>query len=190
MENNQQNPFLNSALSIGVVFATIISVISIGMSYSIINSEPSGSLFSPTVWSSVAVCFIGVFAGLVAVRHHVKQYNAPLLLGRGAVIGFTTGVVMSVAMTGLSLLWLVIDPSFNEKLMQALIANFEAIDQIPAAQKEGIIDGLYTQFQKQATVVGQLTSLGTNILLFGALDALSGILGVKLFAPKADPLEI
>jgi hypothetical protein len=190
MEEYPQNPFLNSILLVGVVFATVISVISIGMSYNIINSEPSGSLFSPTIWSSVVVCFIGVFAGLFAVRHHAKQFNAPLQMGRGAVIGFLTGAVMSVAMTALSLLWLAIDPSFNEKLMEALIANFEAINEIPAAQKEEIIDSVYTQFQKQATVTGQLSALGINILLFGALDALSGILGVKLFAPKADLLEI
>jgi uncharacterized protein YqgC (DUF456 family) len=190
MEEHQQNPFLNSALVIGFVFALVISVISIAMSYSIINSEPSGSLFSPTIWSSVVVCFVGVFAGLFAVRHHVKQFNAPLQMGRGAVIGFTTGAIMSVAMSVFSLIWLVIDPSFNEKLMQALIANFEAITEIPAAQKEEIIDSIYNQFQKQGTVIGQLTAVGINILVFGALDALSGILGVKLFAPKADPLEI
>ena len=29
---------------------------------------------------------------MFAVRHHVKEYESPLQMGRGAVIGLTTGV--------------------------------------------------------------------------------------------------
>jgi hypothetical protein len=34
--------------------------------------------------------------------------------------------------------------------------------------------------------MGQLKSLGTNALISGALNAITGILGVKFFAPKGD----
>ena len=68
---------------------------------------------------------------------------------------------------------------------------FEAINEIPGyAQKEEMIDGIYTQFQKQATVAGQLTAMATNAAFYGILDALTGMLGVKLFAPKSTNEEL
>ena len=87
-------------------------------------------------------------------------------------------------------MWQLIDPAFNDNMMNALIANFEAINEIPDAQKEEMIDGIYTQFQKQATVAGQLTAMATNAAFYGILNALTGMLGVKLFAPKSTNEEL
>lgn len=190
METTQNNPFFNSALIVGMIFALLSTAVSLAVGYSVINSEPSGSLFSPASFSFVFVCLVVLFAGMFAVRHHVKEFNAPLQIGRGAVIGLTTGVVTAVFTTVFSLIWTLIDPAFNDNLMNAIIANFESIRELPAAQKEEMIDAMYTQFQKQATVVGQLTSMLTNSIFFGLLNALTGMLGVKLFAPKQDTLEL
>jgi hypothetical protein len=190
METPQNNPFFNSALIIGMIFALLSTAVSLVVGYSVINSEPTGSLFSPASFSFFFVCIIVLFAGMFAVRHHVKEFNAPLQMGRGAVIGLVTGIVTAFFSSVLSLVWLLIDPAFNDNLMNAIIANFESIREIPAAQRDEMIDGIYTQFQNQATVVGQLTTAATNSIFFGLLNALTGMLGVKLFAPKQDTIEL
>lgn len=130
-------------------------------------------------------CLIGLFAGLLAVKHHVGEYNQPLQLGRGAVIGLSTGAFQAVFITILSLLWKLFDPALDEKILESLIANFEAMQNISEAQKQDMIDSLYTSFQQQSTVFGQLKSLAMNGVFLGALNALSGLVGVKVFAPKA-----
>ncbi|MCH8495237.1 MAG: DUF4199 family protein [Balneolales bacterium] len=190
MERTQPNPFLNSALIVGMIFALITTAVSLTIGYHMINSEPSGSLFSPATLSSVLICLIVIFAGMFAVRHHVGQFNEPLQLGRGAVIGVTTGVFVAVFSAVFSLIWLLIDPAFNDNFMNAMIANIESISQLPAEQKEAMVDSIYTQFQDQATAIGQIKALAINSVLFGALNTLTGLLGVKLFAPKDESLEI
>jgi len=186
----QNNPFFNSALIVGRIFAFLTTATSLIVGYSVINSEPTGSLVTPSSFSFVIICFVVLFAGMFAVRHHVKEYESPLQMGRGAVIGLTTGVITAVFSTVLALVWQLIDPAFNDNMMNALIANFEAINEIPDAQKEEMIDGIYTQFQKQATVAGQLTAMATNAAFYGILNALTGMLGVKLFAPKSTNEEL
>lgn len=190
METTQNNPFFNSALIVGMIFALISTAVSLAVGYSVINSEPTGSLFTPASFSFLFVCIAVLFAGTVAVRHHVKEYNAPLPMGRGAVIGLVTGVVTAIFASVFSLIWLLIDPAFNENMMNAMIANFESISEIPAAQRDEMIDGIFTQFQKQATVAGQLTTAGINAIFYGLLNALTGMLGVKLFAPVEDTIEL
>ncbi|MCC5927441.1 MAG: DUF4199 domain-containing protein [Bacteroidetes bacterium] len=186
----QHNPFFNSALIVGMIFALLSTAVSLGVGYSMINSEPTGSLFTPASFSFFFVCLVVLFAGTFAVRHHVKEYNEALPMGRGAVIGLVTGVVTAVFASVFSLVWLLIDPAFNDNLMNALIANFEAISEIPAAQRDEMIDGIYTQFQKQSTVAGQLSTAALNSVFYGLINALTGMLGVKLFSPKQDSIEL
>lgn len=134
---------------------------------------------------AVLSCIIGLLAGLFAVRHHVKMFDAPLKLGRGAVIGAVTGVLISIFATLLGLVWLIVDPAYYDKLLEAMIANFELIG-MPEAQYNQTIDGLHEQFQSQKTVTGMLRTTAINAAIYAALNALTGMIGVKFFAPKSD----
>ncbi len=180
----QNNPFISSAVIMGIVFALIASVVSTVLSYNVISSEPSMSNLIMTSVMSLLSCLIGMFAGMLAVRHHTKQYNVPMKMGRGAVIGLTSGVFVAVFITIISLIWTnLIDPAFIDKLMESMVASMETVG---GPQMDEAIDGIYEQFNKQKTVAGQLQGFAINAGVLGALNALTGMLGVKFFAPKPE----
>lgn len=184
MEPKQANSFLSSAVIVAIIFAFVSTVVNLVATYRMLGQEPTGSLISPIYVVTGIVCLVVMFAGLFAVRHHVKMFNEPLTMGRGAVIGLSTGAFIAIFSTVFSAIWVLVDPTFNTKVMNAVIAHMEAIQQIPAAQKQEIIDGIYTQFQKADTAMGRITATLWNLVIFGGLNAITGILGVKFFAPK------
>lgn len=169
----------------GLIFALIASVVSTVISYNIISSEPSMSNMIMTSVLGLVSCLIGMFAGMLAVRHHAKQFNVPIKMGRGAVIGLTSGVFVAVFITIISFIWTnLIDPAFTDKLVEALVASLETMGDAP--NMDETIDGLYAQFESQKTLAGQLQGLAINAGVLGALNALTGMLGVKFFAPKLE----
>lgn len=165
-----------------LVFGIVYFIISLIGGYITINSEPSGSLLGggQMIFSSLACLFSG-FGGLLAVWHHVNETGAVLKMGRGALIGFMTGVGVAVVMSVLGLLWEVVDPSYTDRLMESMIANYEAMDQIPEEQKQQIIDSMYAEFQSAKTVTGVLKSTLFTAIPVSILNLISGIIGVKLF---------
>jgi MFS family permease len=181
----QNNPFISSAIIMGLIFALVASVVSTFMSYNIINSEPSLSTMIMTSVISLVSCLVGAFAGMMAVRHHVKEFNVPMKMGRGAVIGVTTGVFVALFITLISFIWTtLIDPAFTDKLMEAIVASMESMG--GGADMSEAIDGIYQQFEKQKTLAGQLQGFAINAGVLGALNVLTGLLGVKFFAPKEE----
>ncbi|HAC15059.1 MAG TPA: hypothetical protein DCE78_03830 [Bacteroidetes bacterium] len=183
----QNNPFLSSAVIVGFIVSLLSTVVALGISYNIIGSEPSTSTMIMMSVVGLASCLVGAFAGIFTVRHHVKMYNAPLKMGRGAVIGLTSGVIVAVFGTLFSLIWTLIDPSFSDRLLETMVRSMESIGQ--AGQMDATIDGMYQQFADQKTALGQIKALGINAVILGALNAITGILGVKFFAPKPDDAD-
>lgn len=183
MDTNENNPFLSSAIIVGAIFAIITYTITLVFSYRMIGSEPTGSMMSPMVYMSFLSCLVGLFAGLFAVRHHVKEYNAPLKPGQGAVIGLTTGVTVTLFTTIFGLIWLLIDPNFTDNLTASMIAQMESVPNMPEAALQDMIDGIYTESERAKTVFGQLRTFAIGGVVMGALNAITGIIGVKVFAP-------
>jgi uncharacterized protein YqgC (DUF456 family) len=181
----QNNPFVSSAVIMGVIFALVSSVVTIVISYNIVSSEPSmGNMIMTSVMGIVS-CLIGMFAGMLAVRQHAKQFNVPMKMGRGAVIGLTTGVFVALFATIFTLIWTnIVDPAFTDKLVEAMVASMETMG--GGAEMDTAIDGIYEQFEKQKSFAGQLQGFAINAGVLGALNALTGMLGVKFFAPKEE----
>lgn len=180
MEPKQDNSFLASAILYGFVFGIISSVISLFTGYQTISSEPSGVIMTPLMYGGIVICLVTIFAGLLAVKHHVGIYNAPVKLGRGAVIGLTTGIFIALFSTLIGLLWMVIDPAYLDKMMEVSVRNLEGIPNIPQES----IDSTVQQFERMKTLWGQLRTFAFSALFSGGLNAISGIVGVKLFSPK------
>lgn len=178
----QNNPFISSAVIVGFVVAILTTIVSLVLGYYMIGSEPGTTTMILMSAMGLISCLVGIFAGLFAVRHHVKIFDSPLKMGRGAVIGLTSGVFVALFGSLLSLMWILIDPSYVDRLMEAMIRSMETL----GAQGDATIDGIAEQFQSLKTVTGQLKSFGTNALIMGALNAITGIIGVKIFAPKDD----
>jgi disulfide bond formation protein DsbB len=176
-QHNVTEPSYWASIGIAaVIFSLLTTVLQLISGYMQINAEPTGSLFSPTMLFGVVVCLIGAFGGMVAVWHYANEYQITMKLGKGALIGFLTGVGIVLIGIVLNKLWLLVDPDMQQKMMESTIANFEAMD-MPEETKQQMID----QAASQAN-----PSIGMQLLygipIFGILNLLTGMLGVSLFA--------
>lgn len=180
--NNASPGYWPSVFLAALVFSLLIAVLQIVTGYIQINSEPTGSLFSPMMFSGILLCLIGAFGGMVAVWHHAREHNVTMKLGRGALIGLFTGIVMALLSVIFNQIWHLIDPDFTQKMMDSILANFEAMD-VPEEQKQQMIDSAAQQFESSQSI---LTQLLWNIPTYGILNLLTGMLGVSLFAKKKD----
>lgn len=181
-ENNNLPSYWTSVTISGVIFGIIVFVLSLISTYAMINSEPSGSMFSPIQLIGVLVCLIGAFGGMMATWHYVNEHDIAIKLGKGALIGFLTGVFITVISVVLNQLWQVIDPEMTQKLIDSTIANFEAMD-MPDGQKQQIIDTTVESMRGQQ-------SIGTQLLyglpMYGILNIITGIIGAKIFSKEVN----
>ncbi|MDX1587064.1 MAG: DUF4199 family protein [Balneolaceae bacterium] len=174
--SGSQPSYLPSVGIAAVIFSLLTTVLQLISGYMQINAEPTGSLFSPTMLFGLVVCLVGAFGGMVAVWHYANEHQITMKLGKGALIGFLTGVAIVLIGIVLSKLWLLVDPDMQQKIMESTIANFEAMD-MPEETKQQMID----QAASQAN-----PSIGMQLLygipIYGILNLLTGMLGVSLFA--------
>lgn len=172
--NETENPSYWASVGIAaLIFAFITFAIQTMAAYMQING---GSGFIASTVSTVVVCLIGAFAGMMAVWHYAREYDITMKLGKGALIGFLTGAAMVIISIILGKIWLLIDPTFTEKVMEASLENMEAM---------GLTDEQLQAARDQAGS-GQsiLWQLIIGIPVFGILNLLTGMLGVQLFAKE------
>lgn len=166
---------------VGAIFSLITFVGGLFFGYQQINSEPTGSFLSPFMISSGVICLISSIAGLIAVWHFTKEVSPVLKLGQGAVIGFLTGAVIVVVSVLLSELWvLLVDPEYNEKMMESVIANFEAME-MPQSTKDDMIDAMAESMETQQSIFRQIF---IGIPITGLINLISALIGVAIFAEK------
>ncbi len=188
MEPVQHKSIWNATGMAGVVFGFVVFLISIIGSYVTIHSEPTGNLLSGTILASVIGCLIGVFGGVMGVKLYIREYGPEMKIGQGAVIGLMTGLIMGLISQFLSLLWPLFDGAFIENLQTAMIANIELSDQIPAAQKEDMIDATYAQMQNYYSAGSIIQGFLISFVTYGLLNMLSGLLAAKFMGktPQAE----
>lgn len=181
-ENLSFGDYWPSAGIVGAIFGVITFAIGLVFGYYQIASEPTGSMFSPMVFSGVVVCLIIAVAGALAVWHFAKEVTPYMKLSQGAVIGFLTGAAIVITSALLNEIWHLIDPDYTEKLLEAAVANFEAMD-LPADTKDAMIDST-------ADSIRSGSSLGAQILygipMYGILNLISGMIGAKIFGQKKE----
>ena len=181
-EQNNVPSYWTSVSIAGLIFGIIVFALSLVSTYAMINSEPSGSLFSPIQLLGVLVCLVGAFGGMLAVWHYNNEYETSLKLGKGALVGLFTGIAITVVTVILNQFWQFIDPDMTQKLIDSTIANFEAAD-LPDAQKQQMIDSTVQGMRDQNNISTQLMySLPT----YGILNILTGMIGAKIFGSKEE----
>lgn len=186
-DHTNQASYWNAVTMAGLIFGLIVFVLSIIGGYMTINSEPTGALFGgASMYLGVFSCLIAAFGGMMAVYLYLREYPGSMLLGRGALIGLATGVVIAAVSTLFGLIWNVVDPAFSENLLEASIANIEAMGQIPEAQKDEMIDQTASQVQRMQTAGGIAMAFGMNAILYGILNLLTGMLGARIFASQEE----
>lgn len=175
--------YLPSAGIVGAIFGLISFVIGLFFGYQQINAEPTGSFFSPYMLSGVVICLLTAFAGLIAVWHFTKEVTPFLKLGQGAVLGFLTGAIITILSTLLSELWIMlVDPEYMDKILESSIANLEMMD-LPESQKDAMIEGIEESMGEAQSFLRQLF---IGIPISGLLNLLTALIGVKIFAKKAE----
>lgn len=186
---NETPSYWTSIFIAAFVLGFIYFVVSLIGGYATINSEPTGSMFGSmgqTV-AGIVGCLVAGFGGLLAVWHYCKSYeNVVVTLGKGALIGVYTGFVIVVIMTILSQVWDLIDPSYTDKLMNSMIENYEAMENLPEAQKQQIIDGVASQFKDSNTLWGILKGMLFLAIPSCILNLITGMIGAKLFSKKEE----
>lgn len=176
MQNNAMPSYWASVGIAAFIFSLLTFVIQLITSYMQINSEPTGSLFSPATILGSVTCLVGAFGGMVAVWHYAREYDLTMKLGKGALIGFFTGCAMVLIGMVLNEVWTLIDPDMTQKMIDSMVANYEAMD-MPEATKQQMIDSVASQANP---------SIGMQLLygipMFGILNLLTGLIGVAIFA--------
>lgn len=182
-ESNNEPSYWTSVSIAGLIFGIIVFALSLVTTYSVINSEPTGSLFSPvqiSLW--VLVCLVGAFGGMLAIWHYTNEHDVSLKLGKGALVGLFTGIAIAVVVVILNQLWQVIDPDMTQKAIDSTIANIEAAD-LPDAQKQQAIDSMVQGMRNQNSIGSQLMY---NLPMFGILNVLTGMIGAKVFGSSKE----
>ena len=156
MEQNSQPSYWESILLGALIVAIITSIVGTGLSYYISGAEPSMSMMITAGLFVPLTCLFGAFGGFVSNRHYAKNFDITFPIGKGALIGFYTGVIAAIFMTILSLIWTkIIDPSLMDNFANNMIAAFEQMD-MPEAQKEQSINDMVANFERQNSVGGIL----------------------------------
>ncbi len=189
MEINQQKPsFIRQAVIVGLIFAAILFFLEVTTGMLLIYSSPATGMMVVSLFSMAVGCLVAAFAGLFGTRMYVREFNVPMTFGDGAKIGLVTGLVVALGNTFLDLIWLVINPGFQENVLDASIESIEAM-QIPEEQKDQMIDSLYAETQDATTASGIALNLVGLMFMFGILNTLTGMLGVRFFAKQPGEIE-
>lgn len=179
-ENNNLPSYWTSVAISSIIFGILAFILSLVSSYAMINSEPTGSFFSPVQLLGVLVCLIGAFGGMLATWHYANEHNVAIKLGKGALIGFLTGVCITIVSVLLNQIWQLVDPGMTQKLIDSTISNMEALD-MPDGQKQQMIDSTVENIRSQQNIGTQLL---WGIPLNGILNLITGMIGAKIFGKE------
>lgn len=170
----------------GFIVAIVTSIASTGYLYYLASAEPSMAVMIQAGMVSLISCLLGMIGGIISNRHYAKSNEITYTIGKGALIGFLTGVAAVLIGTILGQIWQVIDPALMDNFASNLISSLETAD-MPEAQLEEAIASTQKSMAEQKTLVGILKGMGIGILAMGAINAITGMIGAKLFAsPEED----
>ncbi len=174
--------FWQSVVIVGVIFSVVSFIIGLFLGYRQIAAEPTGSLISPMMISGVVICLVTCVAGAVAVWHYTREVTQYLKLGQGALIGFLTGAVIVVVSVILNEIWMLVDPDYTEKMIEAVIANVEAMD-MPQSARDDMADAMAESVRSSQSITQQLF---WGIPITGLLNLVTGMIATAIFGKKEE----
>jgi len=174
---NSQPSYWTSVGVAGLLFGIIVFALSIISAYATINSEPTGSLFSPVQLIGTLACLVGAFGGMLAIWHYTREFDVVVKLGKGALIGLLAGVAITIVNVLLSQIWTIVDPDMMDKMIESTLANLEAMD-MPEQQKQQTIDMTVESMRSQKNIGTQLL---WGLPMYGILNIITGMIGAKIF---------
>lgn len=130
--------------------------------------------------TGVLTCLIGAVGGFIVNWHYANEYDITYKIGKGALLGFLTAVAAVVFGTLVSLIWTnLIDPGLNQALYDVQI---ETLEQQGMSQEQ--IDMAMSFTPKPGSTGYLLTQVGMGLVGLGIFNAISGLIGAKIFASE------
>lgn len=172
-ESTENPSYWNSVFIIGIVFGIILSIGQLLEGYYAIDTGSEGG------WISSVVCLIAAFSGMAAVWHYAQDKDIVISLGRGALIGFLTGVVAQLLSYGIIEIWEMMNPGYAEAYKEAQIAVIEDNPDLPEEWKQSSIDFLH-----DPGIGWTLLVVIGGTLFNGVLTMLTGMIGAKTFGKQ------
>jgi hypothetical protein len=126
------------------------------------------------------IWLIKACGGGFACWYYKKRSGLSVVMGRAAMMGFLTGVAITIVSIILSALWHWIDPGIIHHKFQSDVAIIKSLD-ITTAQKKEFIDGI-TKSMKSFHNPGKL--LFSGLFIFGIPNLITGMIGAKILGRK------
>lgn len=181
MENEQVQPsYWNSVILASLITAIIVTAFGLIGGYMTLGSEPSGSFFNSAQLMSTIGCLAGAVGGVFANWHYVKESQVTYKIGKGALIGLFVALGATVLTILLSQIWNVIDPSYQQALIDWNIQNFDAMAQMPEEAKQQAMEG----FENPNSLKNIGIQAASTFVSLGILNVISGLIGAKVFASE------
>jgi hypothetical protein len=184
MENEQVQAmpsYWNSVIIASLITAIIVTAFSIIGGYMTIGTEASGSFFSSSQLFGTIGCLIGALGGVYANWHYAKENDVTYKIGKGALIGLLVGLGATIFTVILGQIWTLIDPSYQDALIDWNRQNIQAM-QIPDASKEAALEGM-----KDPSSLKNIALQGLYMFIgLGIVNVISGLIGAKVFASEEE----
>lgn len=183
VQSSEQGSIWTSVFLIGGLFGIIASILGLVSGYIQISQEPTGSFFGPSAFTGILVCLTTSVAGLVAVWHYAKEVSRSISYGQGAMMGMAVAVMIALISLSFTQLWYLIDPNYLTNYIDSMIANFEAMG-LP----DEALDAQTDQLMQATTLAGVLKQTAISMVFLAIFNALTAMLGVRIFGEKKDEL--
>lgn len=179
METTSEQSYWTSVFLAAILFGLVSFALTTGIGYYQINNGSTGSVGFSSISGGI-VCLLTAFGGMLAVWHYLKEGPAGMTIGKGAVIGLMTGILIGIISFVLTKLWMFVDPSYASKLIDMRITAATSNPNITDQQRQQITDAMHNG--------GGLMIIGyiIGIVFEGVVNLLTGMIGAKLFS-KEDP---
>jgi hypothetical protein len=186
MEDNAQMPSYWPSVIVGALFVSILtSIIATIYLYYLAGSEPTISLVMKSSLLLPITCLFGLVGGIISTRHYATTHEITFAIGKGATIGFLTGVVAAAINAVIGQVWMFIDPALLDNFANNMVAALSQME-MPAAQREEALARMTENFERQKSLSGILMGTGINMLVLGVVNLITGIIGAKIYAKEEE----
>ena len=140
-------------------------------------------------------CCAGIIGGgILAVYLYKQEFREgmqPLESSDGLVLGILAGLIGAFIATVISLMIFFVFGAWETELVRSIaekiLESMEESGSLPPGSAEEIRDMMEQALSESATVVGILSGLIMNLIIYPIFGLLGGLLGFTFFKPKPVP---
>lgn len=127
-------------------------------------------------------CLWIIGGGILAAYFLTKESKVVLTAGDGTIVGIFTGIIAAIVDV-------IVDIPFravNEKIVQGIMDRFsQYYEDIPSGWGSWMDGGDF-----EGSIVWSILGLMVSVVIFSALGALGGIIGISIFGKKKSPQNV